>query len=161
MISDEKLILTIGSIFIVFIIVLIIIKMSRRKKEKESSLKTDFTTKTIKELSAGLLKTAHYFLSEDLILKRIDKQDESISESGKMVLKSSSFENQIVITKNTKGKLIETNEGEVKIQFWSLPDLRLQTDRFLHPLVEMTCYSVLHITIMNILQTNNRHSCIN
>ena len=112
-------------IFLISFVVIIIVTLFRKKKEKDSSLKTKLTMGTIASLSEELLKNAYYFLSEELTLKRIDEQNEKTSESGRMVLKSSSLENQVIITTKTKGKLLSVNDNEIRIQFDTQEDCSL------------------------------------
>ena len=100
-----------------FSIIPIIVLAIWHNRQKEDSLKKPFTTETIKNLSEELLKNAYYFLDTELKMTRVETSSEKTSESGKMVLKSSSLENQIIITENTKGKLLSIDNDVIRIQF--------------------------------------------
>lgn len=117
------------AIFIVGVLVLFIIfkidSIKSEAKKKEDKLKENFTPETIESISEDLLKAAHFFIDDELLMTKSETKSDSTNESGKVVLKSSSLKNNIIIDSDTKGKLISINNDIVKIQFDASADCAL------------------------------------
>ena len=97
----------------------------REAKEKEESLKRALTPESLESIPQDLLKSAHFFISGYIEMSKTETKSNSASESGKVVLKSSSLENTIIIDEDTKGKLLSIDNGMVKIQFDATEDCSL------------------------------------
>ena len=117
-----KTLFIISIIALVISIITFIIYLIRKR---ENSLKKAFTMETISQLGEDLLKNAHYFIDEELKMVKVDTKSENTSESGRMVSKSSSLENQVIITTETKGKLLSIDDNEIRIQFDAQEDCSL------------------------------------
>lgn len=94
-------------------------------KMKEESLKRALTPESLESIPQDLLKSAHFFISGQIEMSKTETKLDSASESGKVVLKSSSLENTIIIDEDTKGKLLSIDNGMVKIQFDATEDCSL------------------------------------
>ena len=97
----------------------------REAKKKEDSLKRALTPESLESIPQDLLKSAHFFISGQIEMSKTETKSDSASESGKVVLKSSSLENTIIIDEDTKGKLLSIDNGMVKIQFDATEDCSL------------------------------------
>ena len=117
-----KTLFIISIIALVISIITFIIYLIRKR---ENSLKKAFTMETLSQLGEDLLKNAHYFIDEELKMVKVDTKSENTSESGRMVSKSSSLENQVIITTETKGKLLSIDDNEIRIQFDAQEDCSL------------------------------------
>ncbi len=114
--SSSKIFLIIA--IVVFVIDLILIFASKL----ENTHRTALTMSAIKTIPLAALKESYFFLSDDLYLEKVSNQ-RPVNKSGK--IEEVLVDEKVFISRYTKGKLLEVNGDEIKIQFDTTEDSSL------------------------------------
>ncbi|BDC94993.1 hypothetical protein [Treponema saccharophilum] len=128
--GNFRLLFVISSIAVIIAVIVVVVFLIRKfLKEKEKKSKRAFAVYDIEELGEDVLMTAYFFIDRELEMTKSESESKITNENGKVVVSRSSLRDTIIITPDTKGKLLSISDDEIKIQFDSEEDCSLSFEK--------------------------------